>query len=129
MSYAESHEDEWILSLFSNGYRGMAVDVGASEGWGHNNTAMLENLGWTVLCIEPNPYMIPNLKDRRENVMVCACDSERDFKAVLKNHAMYLCEYSLCKYSLGKYSLCKYTWINIKRVYKWLVQVSFLPNI
>ena len=48
-------EDEWILKQFPEGFRGYAVEIGALDGQYISNTWLLEQNGWTCLCIEPNP--------------------------------------------------------------------------
>lgn len=56
---------------------GYAVDVGASDGVSINATYDLEGAGWTVLCVEPNPFFAPLLKRERAFVEICACADYR----------------------------------------------------
>src|SRR3974390_100826 len=45
---------------------GVFVDVGAYDGISFSNTLMFEReLGWTGLCIEPNPDVFPRLIENR----------------------------------------------------------------
>ena len=68
---------QWILSQFSDGYRGVAIDVGAADGYSVNTTFWLEaEHGWRVLCIEPNPHWHEKLLTNRGLVLTCACDVE-----------------------------------------------------
>ena len=63
----------WCASQFPEGFKGWAVDVGASDGQSVNSTHYLEKaLGWTVLCIEPNPHFKPMLLRNRVLVETCA---------------------------------------------------------
>lgn len=52
--YSDNGIDTLLARLLPD--RGMAVDVGANLSHG-SNTLVLEEQGWTVLCIEPNPLL------------------------------------------------------------------------
>jgi FkbM family methyltransferase len=64
-----SHDDQdRILNeeVFCGMRNGVFVDVGAHDGISFSNTLMFEReLGWTGLCIEPNPDVVPRLLDNR----------------------------------------------------------------
>lgn len=92
MSYAQAQEDLWALQQFPPGFRGFAVDVGAYDGVTRSNTYMMEQLGWTVLCIEPNPEIAKKLKKSRAWVEQAACDAEpgiAPFKVHVNNMEAY----------------------------------------
>ena len=55
---------EFILTLFPQGHVGTCVDVGAYASKWLSNSYILEQAGWTVHCIEPNPSCLPMLVDR-----------------------------------------------------------------
>lgn len=68
---------QWILDRFEPGYRGHAIDIGASDGISINTTWALEKAhGWMVLSVEPNPAFIEMLKKERIWVEECACSNE-----------------------------------------------------
>lgn len=76
-SYSQHGEDIWLASKF--GYeRGHAVDVGASDGILLSNTFQLENSGWEVLCIEPNPLYEKHLKLNRKKFMRVAVGAKAE---------------------------------------------------
>lgn len=82
MTYSDTGEDDYILRQFPEGYIGTAVDVGAGDGKTISNTLLLEEKGWNVLCIEPNPDFEQELKALRKNVVMSAClaqAGEEDF--------------------------------------------------
>lgn len=54
---------------------GYAVEVGAADGLELSNTVDLEDQGWAVLCIEPNPIYWPALCRSRKLCMPYACSS------------------------------------------------------
>jgi len=67
---------QWIANQFPNGYQGHAVDVGASDGMSISTTWLLERgMGWTVLCVEPNPLFHEMLSAERAFIERCACDA------------------------------------------------------
>jgi FkbM family methyltransferase len=77
-------EELIIRSAFSKNYKGYAVDVGASDGWLCSNTLALEENGWDVLCIEPNPRF--ECEKNRKRVLNVAVGREnlddQDFSVV-----------------------------------------------
>ena len=82
MSYSDDGEDLDILRRYPIDYQGTAVEVGAGDGKVLSNTLLLEEKGWNVLCIEPNPDLGEALKARRKNVRLCGCldhEGEEDF--------------------------------------------------
>lgn len=71
------HLSQWILDQLPKGYRGHALDIGASDGISISTTWALEKShGWTCLCVEPNPEFHPSLLKERMFVERCACDSK-----------------------------------------------------
>jgi len=62
-----------IRNRFPVGFRGYALEIGAADGSYLSNTSDLENLGWDVLCIEPNPDYYATLKERRKITLNVAC--------------------------------------------------------
>jgi FkbM family methyltransferase len=80
---AHAGEDEWIRDQFPPGYRGYACELGALDGAAHSNTLLLEQSGWDVLCIEPNPDCWGPLVANRKLCLRCACDAEPRDKATL----------------------------------------------
>ncbi len=61
-----------VLALFPADFKGVCIDVGAYHPTWLSNSYELEQNGWDVYCIEPNPYCIPDLLQERENVIQCA---------------------------------------------------------
>ena len=78
-----SNEAVWALNHFPEGYAGYAVELGALDGVYLSNTRILEEKGWNVLCIEPNPTHHQALSRNRKNVFRCACDRVPKVRAPL----------------------------------------------
>ena len=69
--------NNYILHQFPDGYRGYAIDVGASDGVLVNSTFVLEHYHcWRVLSVEANPYMKDLLNQFRLFVKMCAVGSK-----------------------------------------------------
>lgn len=58
-----------VASVFPEGFKGVCIDVGAYHPTWLSNSNDLEQSGWSVYCIEANPYCIPLLREQRRNVL------------------------------------------------------------
>jgi len=83
------HLSKFILDQFPEGYRGYAIDVGASDGISISSTYVLELVHlWTVLSVEANPEFEMYLRGSRAFVEMCACSDHQGmatFHANLEN--------------------------------------------
>jgi FkbM family methyltransferase len=68
--YSQADQDRVLNETVFCGMRnGVFVDVGAHDGIPFSNTLMFEReLGWTGLCIEPNPDIFPRLIEDRSAI-------------------------------------------------------------
>lgn len=74
MEYA-SHigQDRWVAEVFGNLKGGYFLDFGAFDGVSISNTLYLERaLGWTGICVEPNPTYYPRLCAERRAICLNA---------------------------------------------------------
>lgn len=55
---------EYVLNLFDEDFKGICVDVGAYHSKWLSSSYPMEELGWLVWCIEPNPHCMEYLADR-----------------------------------------------------------------
>jgi FkbM family methyltransferase len=60
--YSQNKEEEIILNHFKN-FKGTFLDLGAYDGIDLSNTRALTELGWSGVCIEPNPVIFERLCD------------------------------------------------------------------
>ena len=75
--YGQCLEDQWVVQNLQLPSKGVFVDVGAADGTSSSNTMHFEEIGWTGLCIEPNPIMFQKLcKTRRCAMFFGAIASE-----------------------------------------------------
>ena len=69
--HSQLGQDRWVAGLHG-GLPGYFVDVGAYDGIRISNTFHLEKgLGWSGICIEPNPRAFANLK----SIRTCICEN------------------------------------------------------
>lgn len=99
-SLAAEGEDLWLLEQFPDGYRGFGADVGAYDGVATSNTLLLEQKGWTILCVEPIPEQAAVCAQNRKLVEACACGSEHDDLAPFHVHTDAPGSYSALKPTL-----------------------------
>ena len=66
-TYAQLGQDTYVLNQIYNGKKdGFYVDVGAYDGKELSNTLLLQQNGWSGICIEPNPNAFKRLKNLRK---------------------------------------------------------------
>jgi hypothetical protein len=74
----QKEQDRWIVEeVFPGRHGGTFLDLAATDGLSHNNTVFLERaLGWTGLCVEPNPSYYLDLARNRSCATSNACVDE-----------------------------------------------------
>jgi FkbM family methyltransferase len=66
-------QDKWVCDTFQNLRNGYFLDFGAFDGTTISNTLILEReLGWTGICVEPNPTYYPALCKARTSICINA---------------------------------------------------------
>jgi len=70
--FSQIGQDEYFIKKISKEkHNGFYLDVGANDGVFCSNTAALEYYyGWTGICIEANPKLIPKLKNNRPKSII-----------------------------------------------------------
>jgi FkbM family methyltransferase len=74
--YSDNGLDKMLSDKIDSGELpkfGYACDVGASDGTNRSNTMFLEELGWLVLCVEPNPLLEEAGRKSRKLWRTVAC--------------------------------------------------------
>lgn len=78
--FSQFGQDRYLHQhLFANKRGGVFVDVGAYDGFSGSNTLFFEKfMGWTGLCIEPDPVQFAKLAEYRscDRVQTCIADKE-----------------------------------------------------
>ena len=72
-SKSQLKQDLWVLDTLNHKKNGFFIEIGAYDGITYSNTYLLENnYNWSGICIEPNPFVYPHLKNNRN----CICLKE-----------------------------------------------------
>jgi len=73
--YSQEGQDSIILQFFkAKGIEnGKYLDVGALDGLRFSNTALLEQSGWTGICVEMHPSYFDMLTENRPNSVCYSC--------------------------------------------------------
>ena len=65
-NFSQFNEDLYLAKIFEGSASGVCVDVGANDGVYGSNSALLEQLGWSCILVEPNISLYESiLKNRR----------------------------------------------------------------
>jgi FkbM family methyltransferase len=76
--YSDNGVDKFLINTFPPESFGYACEVGANTGTAGSNTLALEQQGWMVLCVEPNPMLEPEGRAARKIWRQVACGAEDD---------------------------------------------------
>lgn len=73
--YSQIGQDQYYIENIAKHKRGgVFLDIGANDGLFTSNTATLElEYGWTGVCVEANPRLIPRLKANRPHSVIENC--------------------------------------------------------
>jgi FkbM family methyltransferase len=76
--YSQCGQDKYLNeNVFFNKKNGVFIEIGAHDGVSFSNTYYFERmLGWTGICIEPNPDRFEQLKVNRKAICLNACVSD-----------------------------------------------------
>ncbi len=109
LSYSQHADDYLGWQLLGKKRDGVVVEVGAFDGKHLSNSLSLEELGWTAVCIEPNPEIFQILKANRPNAKNFNC-------AVVADES--ISEIEFYSEELGVLSGCNYDEDDIKSRYE-----------
>jgi FkbM family methyltransferase len=78
--FSQFGQDRYLdQQLFANKRDGVFVDVGAYDGFSGSNTLFFEKfMGWTGLCIEPDPAQFAKISSYRSSDRVQACIADKE---------------------------------------------------
>lgn len=95
-NFSQSYHDMFILAANKGLHKGQYLEIGASEPFSGNNTALLETkFNWTGVSIEIDKNLVDDFAAQRKNPIVCADALTLDYAQLLKerrfkNHIEYL---------------------------------------
>ena len=69
-NYSEAYQDMFVLSMLDGKKNGTYLEIGAGDPFYGNNTALLEQLGWTGVGIDLDPNFVDAHNQQRSNPCV-----------------------------------------------------------
>lgn len=82
-NYSQVYQDICALTLLDGKRNGTYLEIGSADPYHGNNTALLEELGWTGIGIEYNPQDANAHAAQRKNLVLCENALESDYDAIL----------------------------------------------
>lgn len=88
-NYSQLDQDLWILSKFDQNHKGFFVDIGANDGVNLSNSYLLEQHGWTGVCVEPGPVEFSKLEASRKSYNYNICISDFNGKCSFSENGFF----------------------------------------
>lgn len=73
-NYSQCYQDMFVLSMLDGKKNGEYLEIGSADPYYGNNTALLEELGWTGLSLDIDEVFVNKFKKERKNT-VELCDA------------------------------------------------------
>ena len=73
-NYSQCYQDMFVLSMLDGKKNGEYLEIGSADPYYGNNTALLEELGWTGLSLDIDEVFVNKFKEQRKNT-VELCDA------------------------------------------------------
>ncbi len=88
-NFSQTYQDMFILTMLNGKKNGTYFEIGAADPFYGNNTALLEQFGWTGTSLEILPNEVEKFKAQRKNNIVL-CDATKFDYSTLTGHTDYL---------------------------------------
>ena len=88
-NYSQTFQDMFVLSMLDGKTDGTYLEIGAADPFKGNNTALLEELGWTGRSLEILPHEVEKFKSSRKNEIIL-CDATKFDYSYLEGYVDYL---------------------------------------
>jgi FkbM family methyltransferase len=88
--YSQLGQDLWVLEKNNGKQNGFFIDIGAYDGVYHSNSYLLDQLGWSGICVEPSSKYNELKKNRPRSINDDACiysvsNQSIDFYEIISN--------------------------------------------
>jgi len=84
-TYSQCMQDLFVLTMLNGKTDGTYVELGAGDPFLSNNTALLEELGWSGISLDWNEEDVNKFKEQRKNIILSKNVLETDFQQLF-NH-------------------------------------------
>lgn len=86
-NFSQIYQDIFVLTMLNGKQNGSYLEIGSSDPYHNNNTALLENkFAWSGLGIEIEEGSVRNYKQKRKNPIICADALLLDYAKVLNKY-------------------------------------------
>jgi tetratricopeptide (TPR) repeat protein len=86
-NYSQIYQDIFVLTMLNGKQNGTYLEIGSSDPYHNNNTALLENkFAWSGLGIEIEEGSARNYKQKRKNPIICTDALLLDYSKVLNKY-------------------------------------------
>lgn len=85
-NHSQALQDMFVLYSTNGKRNGTYLEIGSAYPYYTNNTALLEQFGWTGLGIDNNEGFVKNYNEHRKNKSILANALELDYEELLKNN-------------------------------------------
>lgn len=86
--HSQFGEDKWLFEQGLCGVSGTFCEVGAYDGVSGSNTLAFEEMGWTGVCVEPDPaFAMLSAHNRKASTLACAIGTGGSFQLFHVNQA------------------------------------------
>ena len=78
-NYSQCYQDLFVLSVLEGKTNGTYVEIGSGDPFVSNNTALLEQFGWTGISLEVQESLVDKFNASRKNLVACGDATEVDY--------------------------------------------------
>lgn len=89
-NYSQCYQDMFVLTMLNGKTDGKFVEVGCGDPFFGNNTALLEELGWTGISIDIDPNKTKKFAEQRRSQVITADATKLDYNSLLSGDYDYL---------------------------------------
>lgn len=83
-NYSQCYQDMFVLTMLNGKCDGTYLELGSADPYYGNNTALLEQLGWTGVSLDFDAGFVNAFKQQRKNTVVEADATQADYDALLQ---------------------------------------------
>jgi hypothetical protein len=86
-NFSQAYQDIFVLSVLNGKMNGSYLEIGSSDPYKNNNTALLENkFAWTGIGLEYEEHMAQTYKKHRKNPVLCVDALIVDYEKLLQKY-------------------------------------------
>lgn len=84
-NYSQCYQDMFVLTLLNGKKDGTYLEIGSADPYYGNNTALLEQLGWTGISLDIDTNFVNTFAQHRKNTVVEADATKVDYDTLLQS--------------------------------------------